>query len=65
MIDKAVVDGSMWYTVLVSSQAGYWIRNQSKELWYEHPSTNWPVDANKFDVHEKLYSMLALAWSGY
>lgn len=63
MIAKAMVDDAMWYTVRVSSPAGQWMRGQPKEMWYEHPSSNWPIDANTFDMHEKLYTMLALAWS--
>lgn len=61
--DKGVVDGEIWYTVYCSYEASQWIRRQSRTLWYEHINGKWDVIHNTFDVHEKLYTMLALKWS--
>jgi len=61
--DKAEVDGDTWYVVQVNPRVCPWIREQNKDLWYEHIDQRWYKVANTFDVHEKLYSMLALRWS--
>ena len=61
--DTAQVDGDTWYTVQVNPRVTPWIRQQSKELWYSHISPNHYKVVDTFDVHEKLYTMLALRWS--
>lgn len=61
--DQSVVDGEIWYTVYCSDEASRWIRSQSRELWCEHIHMKWDVIHNTFDIHEKLYTMLALRWS--
>ena len=58
--DQAQVDGATWYTVFCNYEVSDWLRNQNKEWYYQAPSTAfW----SKFDIHEKLYTVLALKWS--
>lgn len=60
---QAKVDGATWYAVGCSPEASTWIRGQDKTLFYEHIDQSWQLQLNRFDIHEKLYSMLALKWS--
>jgi len=61
--DQSTVDGETWYTVSCSHVASRWMRSQYRELWHEHIQNKWDVIHNTFDVHEKLYTMMALKWS--
>ena len=61
--DTAEVDGATWYTVQVNPRVRPWITNQPKSMWQEHIDQRWYTVANTFDVHEKIYTMLALTWS--
>ena len=61
------VDTQTWYTVKCTKEVGAWIRetykDQQDNLWYEHIDRSWMFHKNKFDIHEKVYTMLALRWS--
>jgi len=61
--DTTQVDGATWYTVQVNPRVSPWIKEQHKDLWYTHINPNQYKVVDTFDVHEKLYSMLALRWS--
>ena len=61
--DESVVDGEIWYTVGCFDDTSQWLRSQDRELWHEHVEQLWAGYHNIFDVHEKLYTMLALKWS--
>jgi hypothetical protein len=61
--DQAPVDGDTWYTVACVSCVSDWMREQPKEWWHEHIDLRWIHYSNKFDIHEKLYTILALRWS--
>lgn len=61
--DQAEVDGATWYTVTCVREVSAWIRTQPKELQHSHIDQNWTLYGNKFDMHENLYSILALKWS--
>ena len=61
--DKATVDGEQWYTVGCSKEVSSWMRIQPKDLWHEHIDEKWTIHLNRFDIHEKLYTQLALTWS--
>ena len=61
--DESVVDGKIWYTVGCFDDTSQWLRSQDRELWHEHVEQLWGVYHNTFDIHEKLYTMLALKWS--
>ena len=58
---KAEVDGATWYTVSCTKDIREWLRTQPKELRYEALAHGWVL--SQFDIHEKLYTMLALKWS--
>jgi len=58
---KAEVDGATWYTISCTKDIGEWLRTQPKELRYEALAHRWVL--SQFDIHEKLYTMLALKWS--
>jgi len=62
IIDKNVVDNSMWYTVKCSEGISIWLRQQPKELHYEHINNKWEVYKNIYDIHEKIYTMLQLKY---
>lgn len=63
IIDQAIVDNDQWYTVQVHPDIRSWMRLQPTELWHEHLDQRWYKVANTFDIHEKIYSMLAMRWS--
>jgi hypothetical protein len=56
--DQGPVDGRTWYTVSCSHEASQWLRTQSREMCHEHIQNH-----NRFDIDEKLYTMLVLRWS--
>jgi len=58
---KAEVDGDTWYTVSCTKEISEWLRTQPKEFWYEALIHGWVL--TQFDIHEKLYTLLALRWS--
>jgi len=60
---RAVVDGDWWYTVQVAHIVQPWIWQQPRDLWYDHLSPNHYRVVSTFDIHEKIYTMLALRWS--
>lgn len=61
--DKAIVDGEQWYTVGCRKDVSAWLRTQPKGLWHEHIDARWTIHLNQFDIHEKIYTQLALKWS--
>lgn len=64
IIDRAVVDTEQWYVIQVEPRVVPWIRNQNQELWYEHLTYSGRHRVlETFDVHEKLYTMMALTWA--
>jgi hypothetical protein len=64
IIDQAVVDNEQWYVIQVEPKVVPWIRNQNQELWYQHITYVGHYQVlDTFDVHEKLYTMMALAWA--
>ena len=60
--DQSQVDDDTWYTVSCTGAVAKWIRSQDREFWHEHINGKWNVIHNAFDIHEKLYTMLALKW---
>ena len=63
ILDQAPVDGATWYTVSCVNEVSTWLREQSKELQHSHVDNNRYFFVTKFDIHEKLYTMMALKWS--
>lgn len=63
ILDQAPVDGATWYTVSCANEVSIWLREQSKELQHSHVDNNRYFFVTKFDIHEKLYTMMALKWS--
>ena len=61
--DESVVDGATWYTVGCYDDTSQWLRSQDQKLWHEHINNKFLVINHLFDIHEKLYTMLALKWS--
>lgn len=65
MRDQAEVDGATWYTITCNLEVSAWLRSQPKEL----QNSQIDIDhiryfhSGKFDIHEKLYTLLALKWS--
>lgn len=62
ILDQAPVDGATWYTVSCATEVSIWLREQSKELQHSHIDNNRFYNT-QFDIHEKLYTLLALRWS--
>jgi hypothetical protein len=63
ILDQATVDGDQWYTVSCTKEVSAWITTQPKDMFQEHINDTWHFALGKFDMHEKLYTMLALKWS--
>jgi len=67
IIGRATVDGEQWYTVSCSKQASMWFRETHKDvedkLWHEHIDAEMYIRANAFDMHEKLYTLLAMKYA--
>jgi hypothetical protein len=64
IIDQALVDNEQWYVIQVEPRVIPWLRTQEQELWYEHLTYSGRYRIlETFDVHEKLYTMLALKWA--
>ena len=61
--DESVVDGATWYTVGCYDDTSQWLRTQDQKLWHEHINNKFLVINHLFDIHEKLYTMLALKFS--
>ena len=60
---SAVVDGEVWYSVSCTGPVGNWIiSTQSTELYQEIIDGGFSATM-RFDVHEKLYTLLSLRWS--
>ena len=62
-IDGALVDGEQWYTVQCRKDVSKWVRTLDNKHWYEHIDQRGYIDRNMFDMHEKLYTMLAVKFS--
>lgn len=62
ILDQAPVDGATWYTVSCAKEVSIWLREQSKELQHSHIDNNRYFFVTKFDIHEKLYTMMAVKW---
>jgi hypothetical protein len=60
--DQSQVDGETWYTVSCTGVVAKWIRSQDRAIWHEHINGKWDLIHNTFDIHEKLYTFLALKW---
>ena len=61
--DQAQVDGETWYTVGVNKEVCEWLHTQPAELFYEHPGEIWRFSLYEYDIHEKLYTLMALRWT--
>ena len=62
-ITGALVDGEQWYTVQCNKEVSNWVRTLDETHWYEHIDQRGYINRNIFDMHEKLYTMLAVKWS--
>jgi hypothetical protein len=61
-ITHATVDDYEWYTVKCNKETAAWVRQQNKDMWYEHIDSNWTIYKNMFDMHEKIYTMMLLKY---
>ena len=61
--NRSIVDDATWYTVSCYDNTSDWLRTQDQELWHEYIHNKWGKINHLFDIHEKLYTMLALKWS--
>jgi len=61
--NQAQVDGETWYTVGLNKEVCEWLHTQSTELFHEYPGEIWTFSVYEYDIHEKLYTILALRWS--
>jgi len=63
VVDTAVVDDELWYQVRVfSTPCRTAVRSHKQSLWYEH-SQYYPLKGTLFDIHEKLFTILAIEFS--
>lgn len=62
VIDEAIVDDEQWYVVRVYRiPIMRFVRGQKRDWWYEHPHNG--INGVIFDVHGKLFTLLALGHS--
>ena len=62
VLDRGIVDDEQWYTVRVYRvPIMRFVRSQKRDWWWEHPHNG--VDGIRFDIHGKLFTMLALGYS--
>jgi hypothetical protein len=60
---QAQVDGETWYTVGLNKEVCEWLHTQPAELFHEYPGVIWRFSVYEYDIHEKLYTILALRWA--
>jgi hypothetical protein len=62
IVDSGIVDGDQWYTIrLYRHECRDWIKSHKKEWQHEHLTAD--CFGTMFDIHEKLYTLLALKWT--
>ena len=63
-LSKSVVDGEEWHTIQCKPEVSAWIRSQPDEnsIWFQNISDSWMTNANVFDVHNKIYTLILLKW---
>ena len=62
IVDQGQVDNEIWYVVQAEPKVARWMRTQNQDLWYDYKVGSYRV-LDTFDVHEKLYTMMALTWA--
>lgn len=61
IVDQATVDDETWYTIRsYRKPVAAWVREHNPDLWVEL-TDDYPF-GNQFDIHEKLFTLLALTW---
>ena len=67
ILTKSLVDGEQWYTIRCSKEASIWVRStypqHEDKLWFENIDHMWRIHTNVLDMHEKIYTLLAMRWS--
>ena len=63
IVATAEVDGDTWHTVQVNPRVSPWIKTQDSSLWYDHKTANNYKVVDTYDMHERLYIMMALKFS--
>lgn len=67
ILDRSTVDGEQWLTVSCNKDASMWFRETHKDvedkLWHCHIDDRWQGFTNRFDMHEKLYILLAMKYA--
>lgn len=61
VVTSADVDNNRWYTVRLNAPTARWLRQQDRSMWAEMPGYTTSA-LNMFDVHEQLYTVMALKW---
>lgn len=62
-LSGAMVDGEQWYTVHCNKDVAKWVRTMEQHKWQEHIDQRGYINMSTFDMHEKLYTMLAIKFS--
>jgi len=57
------VDGETWHMVQVNPRVSPWIKSQDSSLWYNHKTANNYKVVDTYDIHEKLYTIMAMKFS--
>jgi len=64
---KAIVNNESWYTISCKKEVSIWLRTsfceQEDKQWFQNIDEKWHINYNVFDVHEKIYILLALRWA--
>lgn len=64
--EPTLVDGETWYTVSCTAEVATWFRSTYKDSegkqWYSHIDPRNYIYNNAFDMHEQLFTMLAMKY---
>lgn len=64
ILTTTTVDNSTWYTISCTDEVAKWIRetyaDSNNDTWYSHRGLRYR--RQRFDIHEKIYTMLSLRW---
>lgn len=61
--ESALVDGEEWHTVQVTPRVTKWIHEQNTNMWYSHKTASKYKVLDTFDIHTKLYTIMAIKFS--
>lgn len=64
-LTTSMIDNELWHTVQCKPEVSKWLREQpgKSTVWFQNIDDHWMTNENVFDVHNKIYTLMALRWS--